>query len=58
MIASNQRQYQCATEGCQDAENILEAVLDLKDEIDAKTEDDSELYPNDSPLNIEYHKAA
>lgn len=58
MIASNQRHNQCATEGCQDAQNILEAVLDLKDEIDAKMEDDSELYPNDSPLNIEYHKAA
>jgi hypothetical protein len=57
MIIANQRQYQWATEACQHAENILEAVLDLKDEIDARGEDDSELYPNDLPLNIEYHKA-
>ncbi|PLW52722.1 hypothetical protein PCANC_16009 [Puccinia coronata f. sp. avenae] len=57
MIIANQRQYQWASEACQHAENILEAVLDLKDEIDARGEDDSELYPNDLPLNIEYHKA-
>ncbi|KAA1138462.1 hypothetical protein PGTUg99_013785 [Puccinia graminis f. sp. tritici] len=57
MIITNQRRYQWALDGCHHAQNILEAVLDLKDEIDANEEDDSQLCPDDLPLNIEYHKA-
>ncbi|WAQ82023.1 hypothetical protein PtA15_2A336 [Puccinia triticina] len=57
MIITNQRRYQWALQGCQHAENILQAVLDLKDELDANEEYDAEFCPDNLPLNIEYHKA-
>ncbi|POV99905.1 hypothetical protein PSTT_13480 [Puccinia striiformis] len=46
-----------ALEGCQHAEDILRAVLDLKDELDFHEKNNLEPDLDDLPLNIEYHKA-
>ncbi|KNE96325.1 hypothetical protein PSTG_10444 [Puccinia striiformis f. sp. tritici PST-78] len=56
-IITNTRRHQWALEGCQHAEGILRAVLDLKDELDFHEKNNLEPDLDDLPLNIEYHKA-